>query len=97
MQPPEAIATTWLSGRERQRLEVDLGVFPDLGVDEAAEEPLEQPLQKPLAGQRAMAADRLLQADIDSRPADRPTQQLRLEPILHNIPRVGASLMTGST
>ena len=49
---------------ERQRLEVDLGIFPDLGIDEATEQPCEQALQKPLAGQGAIAADRLFQADI---------------------------------
>ena len=55
-------------GPERQRLEVDLGVFPDLGVDEAAEQPFEQLLQKSLAGQDAIAADRLFQADIALSP-----------------------------
>ena len=31
-------------GPERQRLEIDLGVFPDLGVDQTAEQPFEQTL-----------------------------------------------------
>ncbi len=31
---------------ERQRLEIDLRVFPDLRVDQAAEQPLEQAFEK---------------------------------------------------
>ena len=49
-------------GLQRQRLEVDLGVLPDLGIDQAAEKPLEQPLQEALAAQRPVAAHRLLEA-----------------------------------
>ena len=49
-------------GPQRQRLEVDLGILPDLGIDQAAEQPLEQPLQESLTAQRPMAAYRLLQA-----------------------------------
>ena len=63
MQPPEAMATTWQSGIERQRLEIDLGIFPDLRVDQAAEQPLEQALEKAFAGQCSMAAHRMFQAD----------------------------------
>ena len=51
-------------GRQRQRLEIDLGILPDLGVDQAAEQPFEQPLQKTLTGQCAIAPDRLLEADM---------------------------------
>ena len=46
---------------QRHRLHVDLRVFPDLGIDQAAEQPLEQLLQEPLAGHDLMAAHRLLQ------------------------------------
>jgi hypothetical protein len=48
---------------ERQRLEIDLGVFPDLRVDQAAEQPLEQAFEEALPGQCSMAAHRLFQAD----------------------------------
>ena len=44
------------------RLEVDLGILPDLGVYEALEEPFEHPFQKSLAAQGAMATDSLLEA-----------------------------------
>ena len=50
-------------GVERQRLEIDLGVFPDLRIDQAAEQPLEHTLEKALSGQCSMAANRLFQAD----------------------------------
>ena len=36
---------------ELQRLEIDLGVFPDLRVDQAAEQPLEQAFEEAFAGQ----------------------------------------------
>ena len=49
---------------ERQRLEVDLGILPDLGIDQAAEQPFEQPLQQTFTGKGAMAPDRLFQADM---------------------------------
>ncbi len=49
-------------GLQRQRLEIDLGVLPDLGVYQPAEEALEQPLEKSFAAQRPVAAYRLLEA-----------------------------------
>ena len=51
-------------GGQRQRLDIDFRVFPYLGVDEAAEQPFEDMLQESLAGQDAIAADHLFQADI---------------------------------
>ena len=57
---------------ERQRLEVDLGILPDLGIDQAAEQPFEQPLQQTFTGKGAMAPDRLSSGGHGSRPADRP-------------------------
>ncbi len=49
---------------ERQRLEVDLGILPDLGVDQATEQPFEHPLQQAFTGENAIAPDRLFQADM---------------------------------
>ena len=49
-------------GLQRQRFEIDLRIFPDLGVDQPAEEALEQPLEESLTAQRPMAAYRLLEA-----------------------------------
>ena len=51
-------------GFECQRLKIDLGVFPYLRVDEATEQPFEDMFQESLAGQHAIAANRLLQAYI---------------------------------
>ena len=48
---------------ERQRLKIDLGIFPDLRVDQAAKQPLEQVLEKAFAGRCSVAAHRLFQAD----------------------------------
>ena len=54
-------------GRERQRLEVDFGILPDLGVDQAAEQLLEQTLQKCLARKPPMASSRF-RAAVSSGP-----------------------------
>ena len=82
MQPPEAIATIWLSGCSCQRLEIDLGVLPDLGVDQPAEEALEQPLQESFTAQRPVAAYRLLEAQINIGPRIDQSKDSKLEPIL---------------
>ena len=81
MQPPEAMATTWQSGAERQRLEVDLGIFPDLGVDQAAEQPFEQPLQQTFTGKGTIAPDRLFQADMALGPRIDHSNPLRITSI----------------
>ena len=49
-------------GLQRQRLEIDLRILPDRGVDQPAEEALEQPLEEALTAQRPVAAYRLLEA-----------------------------------
>ena len=48
--------------RERERLEVDLGVFPDLGVDQSLERPGEHDFEQAFAREGAIAAHRLVQA-----------------------------------
>ena len=68
---------------ERQRLEVDLGILPDLGVDQAAEQPLEQSLQETFAGKRAIAPDRLFQADMALGPRIDHSNPLRIDSIRH--------------
>ena len=46
-------------GSERQRLHVDLGVFPDLGIDEAAEGEGKEPVLNTAQGQQAVMLDGL--------------------------------------
>ena len=48
---------------ERQRLEVDVRVFPDLGVDETVEQSFEEAFEDPFATESAVPAHRLLQSD----------------------------------
>jgi len=94
LQPPEAIATTWQSGGERQRLEINLGILPDLGIDQAAEQPFEQPLQKPFAGERAVAPDGLFQADMALGPRFDHSHPLRIDSLRDIYATIDAILMT---
>mgnify|MGYP007091949728 CR=1 FL=1 len=44
-------------GRDRQRLQVDRRIFPDLGIDQPPEREGEGAFEQPLAAQVAMAVD----------------------------------------
>ncbi len=66
-------------GLQRQRLQVDLWVFPDLGVNQAMEELLEQPFQKSLAAQRRMTAHGLLEAEMAVGPRIDQSRDSKLE------------------
>ncbi len=66
---------------ERQRLEVDLGILPDLGVDQAAEQPFEQPLQQTFPRKGAITADRLFQSDVTLGPRIDHPNPLRIASI----------------
>ena len=69
-------------GGERQRLEVDLGILPDLGVDQAAKQSFEQTLQKSFAAQGPVAAYRLFEAQIALSPRIDQSWDSTLETIL---------------
>ena len=67
---------------ELQGLEIDLGVLPDLGIDQAVEKPLEQPLLEPFLAQRLVASHRLLEAQITIRPRIDQSRDSTLQPTL---------------
>ena len=68
-------------GPERQRREIDLRVFPDLGVNEPAKQPLEQALQKSLPAQCPVAADGLFEAQFALSPRIDQSRDSTLETI----------------
>lgn len=69
-------------GAQLQGLEIDLGILPDLGVDQAVEKPLEQSLQEPFPAQHPVAAHCLLEAQITVRPRIDQPRDSKLEPTL---------------
>src|SRR5260221_7001961 len=79
---------------QRQRLEVELGVLPDLGIDEAAKQPLEQLFQETFTGESAIAPDSLFQTDMALGPQIHHPDTLRINSIRHIYSTIDASLMT---
>ncbi len=65
-----------------QRLEIDLGILPDLGVHQAMEEALEQPLQEPFPAQRPVASHRLLETQISIGLRIAQSRDSKLQPTL---------------
>jgi hypothetical protein len=66
---------------KRQCLEIDLGIFPDLGIDQAAEQPFEQPLQQTFTGKGPITPDRLFQSDVTLGPRIDHPNPLRIASI----------------
>ena len=79
---------------QRQGFEIDLGIFPDLRIDESPEQPLEHLFEQAFAGQYAMTADRLFETDVTLDPRVYQSQHPGTDSIRDIYPPVHSILMT---